>query len=80
MLHPLRQRIARQIASGEELGVAELAAELGEARGRISYHLRILVRRGVLKVVPKRRPTPPLYRWHSDAQWAREMLDGEGER
>ncbi|MET0305612.1 MAG: helix-turn-helix domain-containing protein [Solirubrobacterales bacterium] len=79
MLHPLRQRIARLLAGGAELGAAELAAELDEAPARIARHLRVLVRRGVLQVVPKRRPNPPLYRWSSEAEWAQEMLAEEGE-
>lgn len=80
MLHPVRQRIARLLADGAELRVAEVADALGQPRGRIAYHLRLLVKRGVLKVVPRRRPAPPRYRWSSEAEWAREMLvDEEGD-
>ena len=74
MFHPLRQRIGRLLSDGAEVAAPELSTELGQPLGRIAYHLRILVRRRVLEVAPRRRPTPPLYRWSDDAQWAREML------
>jgi hypothetical protein len=77
MSHPLRRHIARRLSHDEEAGTAEISAELGEAHGRIAYHVRVLARRGVLRVVPKRRPAPPLYRWSADARWAREMLAEE---
>jgi hypothetical protein len=74
-LHPLRGKILRRMSGGEEAGTSEIAAELDEAPGRIAHHLRILVRRRALKVVPRCRPAPPLYRWSPDAEWARKMLD-----
>ena len=74
MSQPLRRRIACLYLGGEEVGTAEIAAELDREIGRIAYHLRLLVRRDVLKVVPKCRPTPPLYRWSPQAEWARKML------
>jgi Helix-turn-helix domain len=79
MFHPLRQRIAHLLSGGVETAAIELSAKLEEPLGRIAYHLRVLVKRGVLKVVPKRRPTPPIYRWSDDARWAREMLVEEDE-
>jgi predicted ArsR family transcriptional regulator len=79
MFHPLRQRVARLLSADVEAAAAELAAKLEQPPGRIRYHLRVLVRRRVLKVVPRRRPAPPLYRWSDDAQWAREMLVEEDE-
>jgi DNA-binding transcriptional ArsR family regulator len=74
MFHPLRQGIARLLSGGVEATAAELSVKLDQPFARIRYHLRILVRRRALKVVPKRRPNPPLYRWSDDARWAREML------
>lgn len=74
MFHPLRQRIARSLSGGVELAAAELSAKLEQPLGNIGYHLRVLVKRRVLKVVPRRRPSPPLYRWSEDARWAREMI------
>lgn len=79
MFHPLRQRIARPLAGGMEASAAELSVELDQPLARIRYHLRILVRRRALKVVPRQRPAPPLYRWSEDARWAREMLVEEDE-
>lgn len=78
--HPLRLRIARCLAGGEEASRDELAVELGAAPGRVAYHLRLLRRQRVLQAVPKRNPTPPRYRWGSDAGWALEMLAGEGKK
>jgi DNA-binding transcriptional ArsR family regulator len=74
MFHPRRQRIARLLSDGAEVGAAELSATLEQPLGTIGRHLRVLRRRGVLKAVPRRRPTPPLYRWADNAEWAREML------
>lgn len=79
MFHPLRQRISHLLVDGAEAAAVELAAKLEQPLGRVGYHLRVLVKRRVLKVVPRRRPTPPLYRWSDDAQWAREMLVEEDE-
>lgn len=80
LYQPLRRRVARRLlAEGEEASAGELAAALEAKRGRVAYHLRVLAKRGVLRVVPKRNPAPPRYRWGPDAQWAREMLaDDEG--
>jgi DNA-binding transcriptional ArsR family regulator len=75
LLHPLRHRILRLMLGGTEAGAGGIATELNEAPGRIAYHLRILVRRNAVKVVPRRRPAPPHYRWAPDAGWARKMLD-----
>ena len=80
MFHPLRQRIARLLAGGAEAAAAELSLELEQPRGAIGHHLRVLTRRRVLRVVPRRRPTPPLYRWADNAEWAREMLVEEDEQ
>jgi DNA-binding transcriptional ArsR family regulator len=79
MLHPLRQGIAARLLHGEELDVPRLAADLDEAPARIAYHLRVLTRHRVLKVVPRRNPNPPLYRFAAEAPWIREMLAGEDE-
>ena len=74
LLHPLRNRILRLMLAGREAGAGEIAAELDEAPGRIAYHLRVLLRRDALKVIPKCRPAPPRYRWSPEAAWARKML------
>lgn len=74
LLHPLRHRILVLMADGREIDRGEIAAELEEAPARIAYHVRVLLRRKALKVVPKCRPTPARYRWSPDAAWARKML------
>jgi DNA-binding transcriptional ArsR family regulator len=74
LLHPLRHRILRLMSAGEEAGPGEIAAELDEAPARIAYHLRLLVGRNALKVVPKRRPAAAHYRLAPDAEWVRKML------
>jgi DNA-binding transcriptional ArsR family regulator len=75
LLHPLRERILRLMSGREEAAAGEIAAELNEAPARVLYHLRVLLRRDALKVVPRCRPAPPHYRWSPDAEWARKLLD-----
>lgn len=85
ILHPLRQRILRLMADDREAGLAGIAADLEEPRGTVAYHLSILVARGALRIVPRQKAAPALYRWASDAEWARKMLEeidarsGEGD-
>jgi DNA-binding transcriptional ArsR family regulator len=79
MWHPLRQRLARGLVTGEEKGAAGLAAGLDVALGLVTYHLRVLVRRGVLETVAGRDPASPLYRWAADTEWARELIFAESE-
>jgi DNA-binding transcriptional ArsR family regulator len=75
VLHPLRQRILRLMSDGREAGLAGIAADLKEPRGTVAYHLSVLVARGALGIVPRQKAAPVLYRWSSDAEWARKMLD-----
>jgi predicted ArsR family transcriptional regulator len=75
VLHPLRGRVLRLMLGGREMSVADLAAELGQARGRIAYHLRVLIKRKALKVRSGCGSGPPLYRWAPQAHWARKMLE-----
>ncbi len=79
MFHPLRQHLVRLLSDGVEVAAAELSGKLEQPQGRVGYHLRVLARRRALKVVPRRRPTPPLYRWSKDARWARKLLAEEDE-
>ena len=62
------------MAEGEEASAEELAAKLGAPRGRVAYQLEVLRRSGALRLVPRRNPAPPRYRWVQNAQWARELL------
>lgn len=79
LAHPLRQRIVRLMDDGREAGRGEIAAALEQTHSRIGYHLRVLVRHRVLKVVPKAGPREPLYRRSPRAHWVRKMLGGRGE-
>lgn len=79
MLHPLRQRIGGMLVDGREAGATEIAAELKEAPARIAYHLRQLLRGGVLKAVPNGSPSRPVYRWSQEAGWARKLLGEDDE-
>jgi hypothetical protein len=78
--HRLHWRVAHRMLDGEEAGADELATELDEPRGWVAYHLRVLVKCRVLKVVPKCNPAPPRYRWGREAQWARDMLTDDDEK
>jgi len=74
LCQPLRMRVARRLEAGGEASAEELAAELGAPRGRVAYHLRVLVRCEALRVVPRCNPAPPRFRWNPDAGWARDLL------
>jgi DNA-binding transcriptional ArsR family regulator len=52
--HPLRARIL-SVLDGGEASPKELATQLGEKLGNVSYHVRILVRLGLIELV---RETP----------------------
>jgi DNA-binding transcriptional ArsR family regulator len=73
LFHPRRQAILWLLLDGREAEAGEIAAALGADRGRIGYHLRVLVKRGVLQGVA-RGASPALYRWSPGASWARKML------
>jgi DNA-binding transcriptional ArsR family regulator len=74
LAHPVRQGILCLMLDGMEVGAVEIAAELGEAPGRIAYHLRVLTRRRALRGIAKDLPAPPYFRLAPQALWARKML------
>ena len=78
LFHPRRQGILQLLFDGREVAADEIAAALGAEPGHTRYHLRILVKRGVLQGVA-RGAAPPLYRWSPRAGWARKMLRKDGE-
>lgn len=48
--HPLRRRILRGIdGGGDVISARQLARELGQPIGNVSYHLQVLARLGVLE-------------------------------
>jgi len=75
VLHPLRRGILRLLGDGRELDVEEIAAELDQPPARVAAHVRVLVRRGALKIEPRTKPNRPRYRWSPEADWARKLLD-----
>lgn len=67
------------LVDGSEAGATEIAAELKEAPARIAYHLGLLFRCGVLEAVPSGHPSPPVFRWSPQAEWARKLLGEDDE-
>ena len=51
--HPVRREILRKLAESNGKGVSptEIADDLGEKLPNVSYHIRILAKTGVLKLV-----------------------------
>lgn len=80
LMHPVRQRIACLLADRGELDAIELAAVLGVKPAEVAYHLRVLVKSGLLGVEPKRPPTPPCYRWSGGIEWVRDVFRRGDER
>jgi DNA-binding transcriptional ArsR family regulator len=76
--HPLRQRIVVRL-NDREASPNELATELGEPLGRVSYHVAALAKAGAIELVrtvPRRGAVEHFYRalvrpWFSDGDWAR---------
>jgi DNA-binding transcriptional ArsR family regulator len=76
--HPIRHRVLvmlnERVASPNEI-----ATEIGESLGRVSYHVRRLAEIGAIELVrtePRRGAVEHFYRataqaWFSDADWAR---------
>jgi DNA-binding transcriptional ArsR family regulator len=76
--HPLRQRIMVRL-SQKVASPNELAGELGEPLGRLSYHVNALLKAGAIELVetvPRRGAVEHFYRalvrpWFSDDDWTR---------
>jgi DNA-binding transcriptional ArsR family regulator len=74
--HPLRQRLLERL-SDRVASPVELARELEQPLNLVSYHVRVLERRGMVELVrtrPRRGATEHFYRaavptWVDDAQW-----------
>jgi|GEM_PF-2930247 len=77
LAHPLRQDIMQPMLKGKEMPVSEVASELDSKPGAISYHVRVLLRRGALRALARGPSVPALYSWPPEADWVRKML-GEG--
>ena len=77
--HPLRQRILAAINEGDATSPNEISRRLGEPLGRVSHHVRVLVRLDAIELVrtePRRGAVEHYYRalvapWFDDATWSR---------
>lgn len=75
--HPLRQRILAAINEGEATSPNEVSRALGEPLGRVSHHVRVLVRLGAIELArtePRRGAVEHYYRalmrpWFDDEAW-----------
>jgi DNA-binding transcriptional ArsR family regulator len=76
--HPLRHRLLVRLNEGEASPV-QMARELGEPVGNVSFHVRTLAAVGAIELVrtvPRRGALEHVYRavipaWFSDEDWAR---------
>jgi DNA-binding transcriptional ArsR family regulator len=74
--HPLRQRLLQRL-NDRVASPVELARELGQPLNLVSYHVRVLERRGMVELVrtrPRRGATEHFYKaavpaWVEDKQW-----------
>jgi DNA-binding transcriptional ArsR family regulator len=79
--HPLRRRILREMADGEETSPRELAAGLQQPLSNVSYHVRVLLDCGAIALVRTRAVRGSMqhfYRCTADARSAQQIL-GMGE-
>ena len=82
LAHPLRYRILVAINEGQPTSPNEVARALGEPLGRVSHHVRVLVRLGAIELVrtePRRGAVEHFYRplvrpWFDDPVWSRLPL------
>jgi DNA-binding transcriptional ArsR family regulator len=76
--HPLRRQILHAMAERPQpLSPRELAASLTQPLSNVSYHVRVLLDRGVLELVGTqqvRGATQHFYRSSLDVEWARFAL------
>jgi DNA-binding transcriptional ArsR family regulator len=82
--HPLRRRILRRLADGENASPRELSAALDQSLSNVSYHVRVLVDCAAVTLVnarPARGSVEHFYRSTVDAPWALQVLGlGESDR
>lgn len=75
--HPLRREILRAMADGKPVSPRELSEALHQPLSNVSYHVRVLVQSGVLKLVrtkPTRGSIQHFYRSTVQAPWAKQVL------
>jgi len=83
LAHPLRRRILRKMIEDEvEISPRDLARDLGEPLGRLSYHVRVLALCSAIELVRMeqvRNSNQHLYRVIVDARWAQMALETAGD-
>jgi len=75
--HPLRRRILRRMADGEETSPRQLAADLRVKLSSVSYHMRVLRNLSAVtptRTAPVRGSVQHFYRNAVTAPWARQIL------
>jgi DNA-binding transcriptional ArsR family regulator len=77
--HPLRREILRTLGDDTPRSPSELAESLDLPLSNLSYHVRVLVSRGAVRLVrtaPVRGSTQHFYLTSIEAEWARTVLEG----
>jgi DNA-binding transcriptional ArsR family regulator len=80
LCHPLRREILRTLGDDTPRSPSELAEHLDLPLSNLSYHVRVLVSRGAVRLVrtaPVRGSTQHFYLTSIEAEWARTVLEGE---
>jgi DNA-binding transcriptional ArsR family regulator len=75
--HELRREILQSMADDKAISPKELAQRLGKPLSDVSYHVRILDRRGAISLVrttPVRGSVKHFYRLSLKAEWALKVL------
>lgn len=75
--NPLRRRILRTMSAVERISPRELADELGEPLGNVSYHVLVLLGKGAVRLVGNRRRRGAMQHFYSFAieePWALAAL------
>jgi DNA-binding transcriptional ArsR family regulator len=75
--HPLRRQILRLMQDGNQASPRELADELEQPLSNVSYHVRVLVQCGAVKLVdtePRRGSLEHFYEFAVEKGWALESL------
>ena len=82
--HPLRREILRVMIDRKPISPCELAKRLDLPISNVSYHVRVLAQRKVIKAAGEKQvrgATQHFYRWALKAKWAIQVLKAtEGKR
>jgi DNA-binding transcriptional ArsR family regulator len=79
--HPLRRQILQAMPDGQAISPRDLATNLKQPLSNVSYHVRVLVDCGVLKLVRTKQVRGSMqhfYRAMLKADWARFVLELDG--